>query len=432
MTFINSAALVAVTAILVVFLPRYFETQPQVIAHGYVAPGFENVLEVFRENFETGRDSRYGGSAFSAYYKGEKVVDVWGGYADGEIRQPWREDTMSVFYSTTKGVAAICLAMLADRGLLDYDKPVAHYWPEFAQKGKGRVTVRELIEHKAGLMLAGPPGLSAELLRDVPKAGELMAFTEPILELDGKTHGYHPVTFGPLTNELLRRVDPKHRTMGKFFAEEIGEPFGIDFHIGLPLEQNYRVARTPVQSNNIFLLLAQGFSSRITRQAMWYFMRHDLFSRALANSGLQQPGFFNDPYNRAIEIPSAGGIGTARSVAKLFSIVAMGGTDPETNKTLLSKKAADDLMKSEEPTFDICLGVPMAFNLGFFASDVVEGEMMYGHPGAGGQMGYADPTHQVGFGFVSSTISPFFLKDDPRTDAILAAFYKSVRIQEQK
>ncbi|XP_071494332.1 beta-lactamase domain-containing protein 2-like [Diadema antillarum] len=148
MGLMKNAALMGVTAILVVFLPRCFQTPPPVITEGYVAPGFEDVLEAFKANFESGRDPRTGGAAFAAYHRGKKVVDIWGGFADYESKQKWRQDTISIFFSSTKGVASVCIAMLVDRGLLDYNKPVAHYWPEFAQKGKEKVTVKDMMEHK--------------------------------------------------------------------------------------------------------------------------------------------------------------------------------------------------------------------------------------------------------------------------------------------
>ncbi|XP_071500803.1 beta-lactamase domain-containing protein 2-like [Diadema antillarum] len=226
MALLKNAALMGFTAVLVVVLPRFFQSPPPVITEGYVAPGFEDVLRAFRENFEIGRDPRTGGAAFAAYHRGKKVVDIWGGFADYESKQKWRQDTISIFFSSTKGAASVCIAMLVDRGLLDYNKPVAHYWPEFAQKGKEKITVKDMMEHKAGIAVSAPPGLSLELLQDVAKAGELMAKSEPQWKYDGHTHGYHGFTFGPLANELLRRVDPQHRTLGQFFKEEIAQPFG--------------------------------------------------------------------------------------------------------------------------------------------------------------------------------------------------------------
>nr|XP_054768661.1 beta-lactamase domain-containing protein 2-like [Lytechinus pictus] len=423
----TSAALVAVTAVMVTWLPGFFRQQPPVIVDGFVAKGFEEVEKAFRKNYETHVDQREGGSAFSVYYKGKKVVDIWGGYADYDSRQEWRQDTMSVFFSSTKGIASICIAMLVDRGLLDYDKPVSEYWPEFAQKGKGKVTVRQLMEHKAGLPLAAPPGLNFELLSDVAKTGKLMASTEPLWDVDGKTHGYHGITFGPLTNELLRRVDPKHRTMGQFFREELAEPFGLDFYIGLPLEENYRTARVLGGGTNVIASLLQGLRSPTNRQILLHMVKNDLFLRIIENSGLGDVAVFNNPYNRRVELPSAFGIGTAESVAKLFGILAAGGVDSRKNETLISPSTIGKLFTSGTPTFDETLGVPIAFNLGLIAVDLVGGEMLYGHNGAGGQLAFADTKNQLGIGFVSSALSPYFIRDDPRTDALLAALYKCIQ-----
>ncbi|XP_072175271.1 beta-lactamase domain-containing protein 2-like [Diadema setosum] len=424
----TNASLVVLTAILAVFLPTFFEAPPAVITDGFVAPGFEDVLKTFRENFESGRDSLYGGSAFSAYYNGKKVVDLWGGYADADIGQQWRQDTMSIFYSTTKGIAAICFALLVDRGQLNYDKAVAHYWPEFAQKGKENITVRELLEHKSGLPVTAPPGLSYELMSDVPKAGELMAASEPLWKPDGKTHGYHTITYGPLTNELLRRVDPKHRTLGKFFAEEIAEPFGLEFYIGLPLEKYYRTARIPGQGN-LLLSTLRGLTSATNRQVLLHMLTTDVFMRSVEDGGMGSTEGLNDPYKLLVEIPSASGIGMAESVAKLYGILAMGGTDPQTNKTLFSRQTAHDLMKDRQPTLDRTLGIPMAYNLGFALLQMEEG-VMYGHAGAGGQMGFADPVNKLGFAFVSSSQSPFvFPHHAPRTKALLASLYTCVKNQ---
>ncbi|XP_781241.2 beta-lactamase domain-containing protein 2 [Strongylocentrotus purpuratus] len=428
----TSAALVAVTAVAVLWLPGFFRQQPPVIVDGFVAKGFEEVEEAFRRTYETNLNPREGGSAFSVYYKGEKVVDIWGGYADFESRQEWRRDTISVFFSSTKGVAAICIAMLVERGLLDYDKPVSLYWPEFAQKGKGNITVRQLLEHQAGLVLAAPPGLSFDLLSDVAKAGDRMSSTEPLWDVDGKTHGYHAITFGPLTNELLRRVDPKHRTMGQFFKEELAQPFGLDFYIGLPLEENYRTARLLGGGSNVITDLLQGISSPTNRQIILHMMQSDLLTRIIENSGIGNIAVLNNPYNRQVELPSALGIGTAESVAKLYGILAAGGVDSWTNRTLLTKPILSKLFTSTPPTFDKTLGVPIAFNLGLMVFDSVEGEILYGHPGARGQIGFADPKNQLGMGFVSNTMSPFFLRDDPRTGALLSALYKCTRRIENK
>ncbi|XP_072175170.1 beta-lactamase domain-containing protein 2-like [Diadema setosum] len=434
MGLMKNAALMGVTAVLVVFLPRFFQTPPPVITEGYVAPGFEDVLEAFRANFESGRDPRTGGAAFAAYHRGKKVVDIWGGFADYESKQKWRQDTISIFFSSTKGVASVCIATLVDRGLLDYNKPVTLYWPEFAQKGKEKVTVKDMMEHKAGLAVSAPPGLSLDLLQDVAKAGELMARTGPQWEYDGHTHGYHGFTFGPLANELLRRVDPQHRTLGQFFKEEIAEPFGIDFHIGLPFESNHRVARLLVDRRPMFLQFLDSIQTPDGRQTILHMINSNAIGNMMSNANeMEDLGVFNDPAYRAIELPSVNGIGSAAGLAKLYGIISSGGIDPVTNRTLLSKERIDDFLNFEPPSVDRTLGIPLSFSRGMIKIDkFVDGVTMFGHPGAGGQHGCADPGHQVGFAYLSSTMLPYLLGEDPRSNQLVQSLYRCVQKLENQ
>jgi len=206
---------------------------------GRVEPGFESVEKIFRENFENGFEA--GGAAFAACYKGKMVVDLWGGYADSGAVRPWKEDTISIAFSTTKGVASLCIALLVDRGLLSYDDLVTKYWPEFGRHGKDKVTVKMLIGHEAGLA-----GIDEPITKDALKDWKLMSkvFENQVPNWPpGTSAGYHTVTHGFICDQLLRRVDPKHRSLGQFFKEEIAEPHSIDFHIGLPRDQHHRVAR---------------------------------------------------------------------------------------------------------------------------------------------------------------------------------------------
>ncbi|XP_054768657.2 beta-lactamase domain-containing protein 2-like [Lytechinus pictus] len=428
MSLLRTAILVAVTACLIAYLPGYFKKPPPIVVHGKVAKGFEPVLQQFRKNFESGTDTRYGGSALAVYHKGKKIIDVWGGFADVESNVEWREDTMTVVFSATKGIASICIAMLVDRGLLDYDKPVSEYWPEFAQKGKGKVTVRQLMEHRAGLTLMSPPGMNIETLSDVARAGELMATAEPQWEIDGVKHGYHALTFGPLTNELLRRVDPQHRTMGQFFAEEIAKPLGgLDFHIGLPLDQKYRVAR--LIEGKIGRLW--GLDDPTIRQMTLHFLRTSYFSNMKQNqeSILSTLASFNNPYFQAVELPSANGIGTARAVAKIYGVLAAGGVDPETKTKLMSKERIDAFMNAVTVTPDEVLGLDLAHTLGMVTTKyVMNGSIMgFGHEGAGGQKAWADPKNQIGFSFVSNALSPYTYNGDVRSQDITEILYECLR-----
>ena len=198
---------------------------------GMVAPGFEEVRAEFERNFAERGEI---GAAVAAYWRGEKIVDLWGGRRTPTSEAPWNEDTMVVVMSTTKGLSAMTLAIANARSWLDYDAPVARYWPEFAQNGKARVTVRQLLGHEAGIVLLDEK-LSLEKLSDLDYVARVVARQKPAWP-PGTRHGYHTLTIGLCMQELVRRVDPAHRTLGRFFHEEIAQPLGLEFYIGLPPE----------------------------------------------------------------------------------------------------------------------------------------------------------------------------------------------------
>ena len=197
--------------------------------NGWVAPGFEEVHAEFDRNFAERGEV---GAAVAAYWRGETVVDLWGGRRTPTGNEPWNEDTMVVVNSTTKGLAAMTVAIANSRGWIDYDAPVAEYWPEFAQNGKGAITVRQLLSHEAGLVWIDE-SLHLEDLHDLDAVSRALARQKPAWE-PGTRHGYHAMTIGLYMQELIRHVDPAHRTLGRFFDEEIARPLQIEFDIGLP------------------------------------------------------------------------------------------------------------------------------------------------------------------------------------------------------
>jgi CubicO group peptidase (beta-lactamase class C family) len=213
----------------VAFAPAAAAGSFPAVVEGHVADGFEDVRREFERNFSA-RDEL--GAAVAAYVGGEKVVDLWGGVRDARGSEPWEEDTLVVVYSTSKGMAAITLALAHSRGWLDYDERVTTYWPEFGQAGKERVTVRQLIGHEAGVPVIDEP-LNAKLLADFDRLADVIAGQRPLWR-PGDRHGYHGVSLGWYEGELIRRVDPQGRTLGRVFAEEIAAPLGLDFHFGLP------------------------------------------------------------------------------------------------------------------------------------------------------------------------------------------------------
>ncbi len=196
---------------------------------GSVSGGFEPVRDAFVENF-TERGEL--GGACCIYLHGEKVVDLWGGVRDRESGEPWRDDTMVVVHSTTKGLAAMVMALAHSRGLLDYDERVCTYWPEFAQAGKEQITVRQLLAHQAGLF-AFDEKVDREVVADLDRLAEIMARQRPAWE-PGERQAYHAISLGFYESELVRRIDPQHRSLGRFFDEEIAKPLDLHFYIGLP------------------------------------------------------------------------------------------------------------------------------------------------------------------------------------------------------
>src|SRR5215470_11653729 len=228
---------------------------------GHVSRGFEAVREAFIENF-VGRCEL--GGACCAFHRGEKVVDLWGGVRNKQTGEPWEEDTMVVVHSATKGLAAMTLAIAHSRGWLDYEERVCAYWPEFAQNGKERITVRQLLAHQAGLFAINE-FVDRSTVADLDRLAVILARQRPVWE-PGTRQAYHAITLGFYEGELLRRIDPQHRSLGQFFQDEIASPLGLDVYIRLPEEiPNSRLA-TIAPPGSLEMLL--GFPFRFTLQAM--------------------------------------------------------------------------------------------------------------------------------------------------------------------
>ena len=281
---------------------------------GWVAPGFEEVRDEFERNFAE-RDEI--GAAVAAYWRGEKVVDLWGGRRSPTGDEPWNEDTLVVVNSTTKGLAAMTVAVANSRGWIDYEAPIAEYWPEFAENGKGAITVRQLLSHEAGLVCIDEP-LQPEDMRDLDRVAGVLARQTPAWE-PGTRHGYHAMTIGLYMQELIRHVDPAHRTLGRVFREEIAEPLQIEFYIGLPAEiPDERLAKlrlfTPMRAIRALPSVPKGYVMRIVWP--WSLLRKSLLFADM------------DPNDRRlldIEIPAGNGVGTARAIARAYSAFAEGG-----------------------------------------------------------------------------------------------------------
>ena len=298
---------------------------------------FEAVRTTFAANFDGGLDV---GASVAVYLDGEPVVDLWGGTVD-DAGTPWEQDTIINVWSTTKTMTALCALILADRGELDVDAPVARYWPEFAAAGKEGVLVRHLMAHTAGLSGWEEP-MTAEDLYDWEKATSLLAAQAPWWE-PGTASGYHAVTQGYLVGEVVRRVAGE--TVGTFFAKEVAGPLGADFHIGTGAEHDDRVA-TVIPPPALELTSEPG----------------NLARRTLTNPRLSAEQSWDVAWRRA-EIPAAGGHGNARSVAAAQSVLACGGE--ARGVRLLSAAGCDTVFRKQCDGTDLVLGMPLRHGIGY-------------------------------------------------------------------
>jgi CubicO group peptidase (beta-lactamase class C family) len=355
---------------------------------GFVEAGFEPVREAFRANFELRGEV---GAACCIHVHGRPVVDLWGGVTTPGGTKPYTADTLQLVASTTKGVVAIAAHMLAQEGKLDFDAPVTRYWPEFGAEGKERIPVRWLFSHRAGLAAIDRP-LSLEDVYTWDPVADALAAQRPLWE-PGSAHGYHVGTFGWLAGEVVRRVSGK--SVGKFVAERIAEPLGLELWIGLPGALNDRVAPLippPPPSSP-----PDVFTARLLDPTT-------LLHRAFVNPMLL-PNTLNEPGFWAAEIPAANGIGTARSISRLYAacIGEVGGVrllNPDTLESATEVQAAGE---------DLVLGYETRYATGFqrsFPFRPMAGEGSFGHYGMGGSVGFADRELGFSFAYVMNQMLP--------------------------
>ena len=375
--------------------------------HGTVSKGFERVREAFEANFQDGTEV---GAAFCLHVKSRKVVDLWGGLTD--VRgKTWKEDTPALVFSTTKGATAICAMMLVDQKRLDVDAPVSKYWPEFAAAGKADIPVRMLLNHKAGLPVIDASLTRAQVLAVAPIV-DALANQAPVWP-PGSRHGYHALTYGWLVGEVVRRITGK--TIGTFFKEEVAQPLGLDFWIGLPSDVEARVAR--------LVNAAPPTDPAILAQMAALLGPDTLAGRALSLNGALAgaPGdsLFNLPEVHRSEIPAANGITTARSLSRLYA--ACIGTVKGTR--LFGKRTLDKALQIQSDAPDAVLGLRTTFGLGFMRTGPeiqMLGPNSFGHAGAGGSLGFGDFDSGVGFGYVMNQMGSGLLID-PRAARLIAA-----------
>lgn len=387
---------------------------------GHVRPGFEAVADAFAENFVSRGEL---GGACAMYVDGEAVVDLWGGVRSARTRQPWERDTMVIVWSATKGMTAMSLALAVSRGLLDYDEPVATYWPEFAQEGKEAVTVRQLISYQSGIF-ALDGAVDRALLADPDRLAELLARQRPAWP-PGERQAYSMLALGFYEGELVRRVDPEHRSLGRFFHDEVARPLGLDFYIRLPeAVPDSRLAEVV----DVSPMQAVRFLPRVPpRLALAFLNPRSPFSRSDRNPNSSICLDDAHVYARELEVPAGGGVGTARALARAYGVFATGGRELGLRPETLAQ-----LMASAVPPargfHDECLQLDWQLSLGFVKPSgfglSFGSPSAFGMPGWGGALAYADPEVGAGYAYVTNRMGA--AGSDPREHAIRNAFRQAL------
>jgi CubicO group peptidase (beta-lactamase class C family) len=386
--------------------------------------GFERVAEAFERNFSVQGEV---GASVCIKAGGDTVVDLWGGVADAKTERPWERDTVSIVFSCTKGATAICAHMLASRGKLDLDAPVADLWPEYGQHGKERTTTRMMLDHSAGV-----PALREKVkddgIYDWTYMTDRLAGEEPFWA-PGTRNGYHGLTFGWTAGEMVRRA--AGRSLGTFFREEVARPLGLDFWIGLPEEIEPRVA--PIipfvyKASETKTPFMTDLATNPGSPASLFFF----------NAGAWRAGGANTRAGHAAELGAANGITNARGLAGMYGALAPGNGKLVDARTLA--RMGEVSMATHD---DATLRIPTRFALGFMKSmdnrkrsvgaklfgeacdSVILSSAAFGHVGAGGSLGFADPGAGFSFGYTMNKMGPGLLLNE-RGQALVDAAYLSL------
>lgn len=397
---------------------------------GHVEDGWGKVADAFRANFE-GNPGEVG-AACCVYVSGHPIVDLWGGLADREANRAWEQDTIVPVASTTKGATAICAHLLVQRGELDLDAPVVRYWPEFGDAGKEEILVRWLLSHQAGVPLVDGPLTFEDVCNWDPVIRALEA-QKPEWE-PGTEHVYHSITFGYLVGELVRRISGK--SLGTFFADEVAAPLGLNAWIGLPEEQDEKVARIEYAAPFTMEEFTEGMiettgldPDTVTAWLAAVWGPDSVQARAGALGGGFDPT--DDRTNtrafRAAEIPAGNMITDARSLARLYAATVsdVNGVrllDPATVERMTVVQTDKTPMHGLPPELDVPPNRSFYMSLGFWRACPpmpLTGPGSFGHPGAGGSIGFADPDAGVGFGYVMNLWS--YRIGEPRASSLAAA-----------
>ena len=369
--------------------------------HGECDPQFSKVKETFEKLYQEDREI---GSCFAVYKDGNPLVELWGGFQDKDKTKPWQKDNLVTVYSTTKGVAAFCIALAMEKGLLKYEEKVSTYWPEFASNGKEYITVGMLMSHQAGI--CSPETRNVDDYYNQNLMAEKLAGMTPIWE-PGTASGYHSMTFGWLTSELILRVTGK--SLGTFFREEVGDQHEIDFFIGLPESEDHRVAE---------LVPFEIVRNENSEQQKIELTEAQKSQRNSAGTLDIQ----NTKAWRQAEIPSANGQGNARGLAKFYSLIV-----PEDNSLkLLKDDTVNQMTTMQIEGRDLVLAVQVRWGVGFILNKhkVIYGpvESAFGHSGYGGSCAFGDPENKIGISYVMNRMLDNFNADGRSIELINATY----------
>ena len=372
---------------------------------GTVAPGFEPVRERFAANFRRNDPCREVGAALAVFLGERCIVDLWSGHMDASRTQPWRKDTLLNVYSTTKGIAAVCVATLVERGVLSYEDTVASVWPEFAHNGKQAITIAQVLSHQAGLPAFDEPttlqdlydwhGRCAALARQKPRW------------VPGEKTAYHPITYGYLAGEIVRRASGR-RSIGEFVQQEIATPLAADFFIGLDPALHRRAAETLAPKNLIDPSALPSIEE----------------TRGSVTNPLLHPLAANTAAWRQAELPALNGHASAEGIARIYAMLANGGAFA--GRRLLSSATIDRMMRVLSKRMDLTLGMEASWAAGVVLNDTTTffgpNPRTYGHSGWGGSFGCADPERRLAIGYVCNQMGAD-LVGDVRARELCAAIY---------
>jgi len=386
---------------------------------------FAPLADAFAANFDAGQEI---GAAICVYQRGKKVVDVWAGFKDKSIDDPWREDSLVPVFSVTKALAALCFLILANRKKFDYDRPVAHYWPDFALAGKGEITCRQLLEHRAGLYAVEKPLQLSDFADNYPRVYNALILQRPLF-IPGSNQGYGAQVWGAYAGELFRQVAGE--SIGQFFAREVAKKLGIDAHIGLAPANDHKVATLyPVSVFDRLaalvpdMIMGETTEGRIGRA---FISGNNSIEQAYMNpsAGPKSVEIFNEAWVRRLELPWVNGVANARSLATLMNVLALGGKLGKVQ--FAGAELMRELTKENPLRYDLVLQKPLGWNLGFLKEErwlYSPNVEAFGHSGMGGSLALADPKAKLSFGYVCNKMD-YKIRPD-KTLRLCRALYECI------